>query len=329
MAYVGAMRIASPKAWDSLQRRMPVRPVSTGKFITAMPRDLFLFERLNWHGPLPSPYLIEYSRYFGHKSIGRARDRLTDLGHEQNTAHGGRYLDKPAAQYPQLPGGYVPRNHTNVYALTAASKKALAEAGRLVSTTHAGWWDHQLMVSCVTASIELAILANPSLGFIPRHQAIGDRQLSAVAPFTHGGRSHSLKLIPDQLFGIRYGDKKLYFLLEVDRSTELVSHGSFERKSFLRSFLQYRHFVGGQTYKQHYGIEEGMVVLFLTTTERQLQNMIDLVMRVTEGKGNNYVLFRCESRFATKGALPSPILDLVAGRWRRAGKGDLSLREPE
>ncbi|ESZ51696.1 hypothetical protein X731_03675 [Mesorhizobium sp. L2C054A000] len=306
---------------------MPVRPISTGKFITATPRDLFLFERLNWHGPLPSPYLIEYSRHFGHRSIGRARDRLTDLGHEQNTAHGGRYLDKPAAQYPQLPGGYVPRNHTNVYALNDVSKKALAEAGRLVENTHAGWWDHQLMLSCVTASLELATLADPSLGFIPRHQAIGDRRLSAVVPFTHEGRSHSLKLIPDQLFGIRYGDKKLYFLLEVDRSTELVSHGSFERKSFLRSFLQYRQFVGGQLYKKHYGMEEGMVVLFLTTTERQMQSMIDFVMCVTEGRGNNYVLFKSAHEFGGRGTVSSPpLLDLLLTPWKRAGMADLALR---
>lgn len=104
--------------------------------------------------------------------------------------------------------------------------------------------------------------------------------------FTHKSRSHSHKLIPEQLFGIRYGDKKLCFLLETDRATELASHGSFERNSFLRTFLQYRQFVGGQLYKKHYGMEEGMVVLFLTTTERDAE--YDRLRHVRhEGRGNN------------------------------------------
>lgn len=113
------------------------------------------------HGPLPSPYLLEYSRHFGRKSLGRARDRLTDLFHEENTPHGGRYLDKPAAQFPSLPGGYLPRDHTNIYSINACSLRALRDAGRYVEVGHGGWWEHQLGLACALASIELATFDYP------------------------------------------------------------------------------------------------------------------------------------------------------------------------
>jgi hypothetical protein len=151
------------KTRDALGRRFPNQYVSTGKHVSPTERDLFLFERLMWHGPLPAPYLVEFSKRFGHKSAGRARDRLTDLSHEENTPHGGRYLDKPAAQFPALPGGYVPRNHTVVYSQNAQSRRVLAECGRLAPGPQKGWWRHQLLLSCVTASIELAVMERPRM----------------------------------------------------------------------------------------------------------------------------------------------------------------------
>jgi len=131
------------------------------------------------------------------------------------------------------------------------------------------------------------------LSFILRHEVIGDRSLSAIVPFFHEGRSYSHKLIPGQLFGIGYGSRKLFFLLEFDRPTEMISCQSFERKSFLRSLLQYRQFVGGQLTNRITDLMKGWVVIFLTTSSRQLGPMLDVTMKTSSGTGNAYMLFKC------------------------------------
>lgn len=312
------------RRYDSLGRRSPQQPQSSGKRITATTHDLNLFERLLWHGPLPTPYLLAFSTQFGHQSIGRARDRLTDLFHEENTPHGGRYLDRPKAQFPKLPGGFIPRNHTMVYEPTRHSLAALREAGRFVHTKHDGWWEHQLTLACVTASIDLATLAQREVSFIPRHEAIGSRALATTVPIVNNGRTYSGKLCPDSLFGIRYGaDKYLYCAVEVDRSTEMIADPSFKRKSFLRSLLQYRQLIGTNLYQQAYGLQGGLIVLMLTTSERQLDRMLALTGEISQGRGNTFMFFKCLPDISQLIATPHP--SLLEAAWLRAGKPSVRL----
>ncbi len=311
---------------DELGRRFPNRRRSTGKCIAPRVRDQLLFERLLWHGPLPAPYLVEYSRRFGYKSIGRVRDRLTDLFHETNTPHGGQYLDRPLEQFPNLPGGYVPRNQTLVYSLNDQSRKALAECGRMAPGPYKGWWHHQLQLACVTASLELSIMASGG-AFIPRHELVGGQALKATAPIVHEGTTYSGSLIPDQLFGIRFPTGRLGFLVEMDRATEPVSDRTFKRKSFLRSALQYRTFIGQRSFREHFGLDIGMLVLFVTTSQRQVERMIETVLDVTGGKGNNYLLFKALPELAGRGRTPTRIFsELHTEPWLRAGYLPFSLQ---
>ena len=55
----------------SLGRRSRLHPQSTGKRITLTERDLLWFEKIHEHGPLPSSFLLEYSKQT-HRSAKRA-----------------------------------------------------------------------------------------------------------------------------------------------------------------------------------------------------------------------------------------------------------------
>lgn len=103
----------------------------------------------------------------------------------------------------------------------------------------------------------------------------------------------------------------------------MVSESSFERKSYLRSLLQYRQFIGGQSYKRQYGFDEGLVVLFLTTSRRQLERMLETTMKISSGTGNAYMLFKCLPAGAQFCQRPMPVP--FSEPWLRAGKKDVEL----
>jgi hypothetical protein len=153
------------EARDNLSRRKRLSPISTGKRVTPQDRDLLWFAKLAEHGPLPSAFLLQYTKDI-RRSEKRARERLTDLFNEDNTPDGGPYLTRPPQQFRTLDSRY----NQLVYDLTPASRKALHKAGLSIGAASApsGPWLHRFMVSCITASIELATLDEPDISYIPQ-----------------------------------------------------------------------------------------------------------------------------------------------------------------
>ena len=96
----------------------------------------------------------------------------------------------------------------------------------------------------------------------------------------------------------------------------------FSRKSHLRTFLQYREYVGRHLYKQHLGLSAALLVLNVTTDAGTQASMIKLVQDLSP-KGNSYMLFRTEARFGRYFKPQAPMLGLLSEPWRRAGAGDL------
>ena len=90
---------------DSLGRRNRTQAQSTGKRIALQPADLTWFAKLAQHGPLPSSFLLAYTKQ-ARQSDKRSLERLTDLFNEANTAHGGAYLTRPPQQFKTLDSRY-------------------------------------------------------------------------------------------------------------------------------------------------------------------------------------------------------------------------------
>ena len=292
---------------DTLGRRPRDKRVSTGQRVTPQPRDLLWFEKIAQHGPLSSSHLHEFSKHLN-PSPQKARYRARDLYHESNTVHGGAYLSRPTQQFGTMDARY----QELVYDLTPSSEKALAELG-IKPLSHAGWFVHQFMTAHITASIDLAS------NFIPQHE-ITNQPLSVPI----GDK----KLTPDAMFGIRYGDSRRIFLLEADRATEVTRSKNKRGKTKLENFKQYRKLIGQGLYKEHYGIKSGLMLLYVTVSETHMNNLINLIMELSNGKGNNYILFKTIPHFTRYFKPPKPQPELFTGPWKRAGHSDFYINKP-
>ena len=312
------------KTHDGLQRRRRDRPQSTDKRVTPQERDLLWFQKIHQHGPLSSSYLHAFSKHL-RRNEKRARDRLTDLFNEDRTPDGGPYLRRPDQQFRT----YDARYNDLVYELTPAAETALKEHGLWSdhATAHTGPWLHRYMVSCITASIELATLESPQVSYIPQHEILAraGAPLRYPVPFKNPSTAmtETKDLIPDALFGLEYvsdGQQAYrFFIVEADRATEPSRTSKFNRKSHLRNILQYREYVGRGLYKQHLGLTAGIMVLNVTTSTQTMAKMIELATQVSEGRGNSYMLFRTAEQFGRYFKPPKPMLELLNGEWTRAG----------
>jgi hypothetical protein len=310
---------------DALMRRNRLRPVSTGKRVRPQDRDLLWFAKLHEHGPLPSSFLLQYSQDM-RRSDKRARERLTDLFNEENTPDGGPYLARPPQQFRTIDSRY----NQLVYGLTPASEQALKQANlwNPRSSARSGPWLHGFMVSCITASIELATLERPDLAYIPQSRILERADTELRWPTTIAdpstGRPCSKDLLPDALFGLEYqtdqGGRFRFFVVEADRATEPATSTNFNRKSFLRNLLQYERYIGQGEYREHLKLTAPLMVLNVSTDMGRMQRMIELSVQ-RYAKGNAFLLFQTWPDFGSIFRPPPPRCDLLTSNWARGGLG--------
>lgn len=324
------------KSHDVLGRRFPNNLEPSGSKPTAQKCDLVLFERLDWHGPLPTDHLFHLDQECGRKSRNGLQHRLRLLCTEKDTGHGGRYLDRPKDQYPSLRGGRIPRNHHAVYKLHDGAIAALKATTRYNEYPHGGWFEHQLMQSIVTAEIEIGTYKNRLYTFIPHHRVTKEVNKYPVRiSWTEKkkGREIAMEartfLQSDAHFSIDYGSKQQHFFVEVDRGGEVKAGVDLERKTIERSLRQYREFIGGREYRDALKTDLGAFVLFVFINEQQMRNAMDILLGLTDNKGNNYMLFRCDDRFVGK-TFPAPMVSLNnwSGQWQRAGRAPVYINIP-
>lgn len=315
----------SPKPkLDALGRRCRTMPTPTGKRITPQPRDLLWFEKLAEHGPLPSSFLLAFAKDT-HASKKRAKERLTDLFNEDRTPHKGCYLSRPAQQFHTLDARY----NQLVYDLSPASVAAIRKTGRAIRPARSGPWQHSLMVSCITASIELACNERDDISYIPQSKILARAEASlrwtTEICDPDSGASYEKDLLPDAVFGLEYltseGKRYRFYALEADRATEPLRSAEIHRKSFLRHLLQYEDYIEGSGYQEHLNLTAPMMVLNVTTCKERAHQMLYLTAELFPD-GNSYQLFQVWDAFGTVFAPPWPNLILFSGNWLNLGHGE-------
>ncbi|MCU7866443.1 MAG: replication-relaxation family protein [Candidatus Thiodiazotropha sp. (ex Lucinoma borealis)] len=309
---------------DRIGRRYRDQPVSTGKRITPTDRDVLLFEKIHRHGPLSTKYLIQYSKLV-RKSSTRSKDRLTDLFNEDDTPHNGTYLSRPWQQFETLDA----RQNDLAYELTPQSMQLLKDQGLWseYAPNTSGSWKHTYMTACITASIELATLETENIRYIFQDEILSRSGSSFSFPVQVNGTEKNL--IPDAIFGLEYtSDGRQYyrfFLVEADRATEPGRTRNFDRKSYGRTILQYREFVGKGMYKEALDLTAGLLVLNVTTSELRHRNLLDLTKELSESSGNNYLLFQYAPEFGRYFRPPDILRHLFENGWERAGREPFSI----
>lgn len=320
--------LVQPRLVDAPNRRKRTRPTSRGKRLTPQERDLLWFQKILEHGPLSTSFLHSFSKHM-RVSEKRAKERLTDLFHEQNTPHGGAYLCRPSQQFRTIDSRY----NELVYDLTPASIAALKEneLWNEEKAKRSGPWLHSYMVSCITASIELATLDRDDLTYIPQSEILTRANTTLRFPTTikdpESERALTKDLIPDALFGLEYHHKGnnfyRFFLVEADRGTEPTTSKNFNRKSHLRNLAQYQDYIGNGRYKEHLKLTAPLLVLNVCADKTKLKKMVSVTMREAEPKGNSFMLFQFFENFGQAFRPPKPTIALLGSAWGRAGQSGL------
>lgn len=306
---------------DALGRRCRTKPISTGKRVTPQPRDLLWFEKLAEHGPLPSSFLLAFGKDT-HRSEKRAKERLTDLFNEDRTPDKGPYLTRPVQQFRTIDARY----NQLVYDLSPASIGALRKTGCPVRPMRSGPWRHSLMVSCITASIELACREREDVSYIPQSKILGRAEMSLRWQVEicdpDSGAFYEKDLLPDAVLGLEYltpaGKRYRFLALEADRATEPLRSAEIHRKSFIRHLLQYEGYIEEGGYRDHLQLTAPMMVLNVTTSEAREERMLALTAGLFP-EGNSYQLFQVWEAFGEAFAPPQPDSAFLNMDWRRVG----------
>jgi hypothetical protein len=314
---------------DTLGRRSRTAAKPTGKRASPTQRDMLLLKKLAEHGPLPTSFLLAFSSG-SHASYKRARERLCDLYHEDNTPDGGAYLVRPPQQFRTIDSRY----NQLVYDLAPAGWQAMKRNGLITerSSVPSGPWLHRHMTACITASIELATLERTDISYIPQSEILtrADATLRCPVTITDPATKRSLTkdLIPDALFGLRYhtpdGDRFRFFAVEADRATEPTTSANWNRKSFRRNLLQYDAYVSGGAYRRHLKLTAPLLVLNVLSDQQRVERMAECVAK-SYPHGNSFILFQVWEDFGLAFRPPHPQSSLLMGDWVRGGLAPFSI----
>ena len=184
---------------------------------------------------------------------------------------------------------------------------------------------HRLLQDLVQASIEIAVPADPLLRIVHWHELatsgkIPNPTIESAEPNSIALRSG--KLIPDgKPFAIVSGGLWRFVLgKEIDRGTEpLVGAGA--RRSIRQKFTAYAECFEHRLYTTHYGFPNA-VVLFVTTSEMRMKNMMQLCDDVIGPC--SFLAFAHTKDWAIESRFPSPTGDLC-GSFERVGHPPLQL----
>jgi len=313
-----------------IKRRSRWRRQSTGVRVSLGKYESTWFQELR-DGPLPLPYLYEFTKDIV-SSWSTVKHRAGDLYHEDNTQNGGPYLNRPDEQYRAIKCLY------EVYENDTAAEEYLKQHGLIPHASAPSKkinYAHRLMVACTLASIRLGC-REAGLQFVRGEELLQRApSLGLKIPMTisHKGERTDKPLIPDGYFGIQYGNSAVRaFLLEADRNNEPAFTSGLDRTSYLRKLLQYQELFsrarGEPLYKEHFGLKSGMLVLNVMSSYAHMETVMALLLKLTDGKGSPYMLFKTAPVFADKFAVPPVMTELLTTPWRRAGHPDIDISKP-
>ena len=242
------------------------------------PRDILTLEVIQRHWWLPSHYLYEFTKHIAHDMYGHRKSlkRLVEAG----------YLERP-----ELLNDPRVKNDFLNYALAPKAFEVLEVMGKRhrYAVPPGGGYAHAAMTVAIAANIELAATA-AGFKYIPQEEILAKapeatrlskNPLSLPTEisytFKSGTQRSDRPTVPDQLFGIDYGNGCRFFAVEADRGMESIQPTNLKANSILRKVLSYKNILINGTYKKSWGIPN-LILLFVTTAEERVENMVELLL---------------------------------------------------
>jgi hypothetical protein len=305
------------------KRRPRSQPTPSGKRNTITDHDIFgIFEPLSRHAYLTTKQLVAFDRRYASKT----RNRLTDLYHER-----GEWLVRLSERLKFANALFV----DEMYQLGKDAEGALRSRGiipsedwvrvvriggnstapsRILRLAH----DH--MASQVALDIEIGAREVSNIHFrnhieiiaaSPARTRVLPNPLSVpVPPIADAPRW----IEPDALFAI---DNR-FFALEVDMGSESI-------EAIIKPKIRaYREIVASRTIDRHFGVDN-LRVLFVTTNEKRMRNMMRAVESIARNGRSTMFLFASRPDLGQFTRTPAPDGRMFRDPWRRVGHDDYRL----
>jgi hypothetical protein len=322
--------ILDTKARNSRWSREPVIG-RDGAVVAVYPteRDIEIFKLLVCFRYLPTDYI----HAFVGGNLKALSHRLNLLSRKPNL-----YLARPHQQRHCADANY----RRLIYQLDERGSRALRERGLpfLPKSFH-GNFNHELMISQITASIELGTLQNPNVRLItwpeilasentPKAMRESSTPTSIPASYLLRGEAQTSDIIADaRPFGLeRVIDGKRSYLffpgIEADCGTEPIDAGDPERSSIAKKFAAYLAIVEQGVHRSHFGFPN-FFVPFITTSGARMRSMMELLDRLSEGWGSKILLFKTFPSFTAAERPPAPTGHMLTDPWQRVGYPPLNL----
>ena len=231
------------------------------------------------------------------------------------------YLERPEAQA-------VSRKRENgsrslIYGLTRKGAGYLRRQGfdmqrRLLDGIDkergAGWRfiEHSVGISEFFVRLELAARKRKNLRILERSEILEDapksrqgRKVRLAASIRLGGVQKKNAVVPDGFFGLRFleEEQESYFMYEKDRGEMPIERRKNLQGTYIaKKLLTYYEASRQQQHVHELGIPNFRVLVETTTPER-VEQMLDAVDKITDGKGSNIFLFIDERALSTSDPL--------------------------
>jgi hypothetical protein len=228
-----------------------------------------------------------------------------------------------------------------IYELDERACRLLREHGfSLFPKRHHRNFAHELMVSQITASIELGVRDDSNVRLItwaeilasdktPRttREAASPASISVSYALRSDRRTETITAdaSPFGLERMIEGKRSYLFFpgIEADCGTEPVDAGDPGRSSIAKKFAAYAAIAEQGIYRSHFGFPN-FFVPFITTSSARLASMMQLLNRQTGGRGSKIFLFKTFPSF-TSPEPPAPSGHMLTEPWQRVGFPSLSL----
>ena len=191
-----------------------------------------------------------------------------------------------------------------------AQGEEFTESWKKAYTRRMEWFlEHSLMVSHFHCVLELAVRRRRNLGLGEWRQ---DQELRDWVEVAHrDGRTERFGVQPDAYCGFVAGGVWRNLFLEADRASE-------EQRRIREKVQKYGYYLVSRRYQDRYQNPKAVRVLFVTTTEKRLELMIQNITGMEyKGKGLGQVWLTCEGRYSLEE--PTSILGPI---WQTAKQPD-------
>jgi Replication-relaxation len=292
-------------------------------------RDIEIFKLLVRYRYLPRDYIHAFVGGSGKALL----HRLNLLCRKPNL-----YLARPHQQRQNAGANYRPL----IYQLDERGSRVLRERGLpfLTKNSHHNF-AHELMIAQITASIELGVRANAGIRLITWPEILANERTPAatrqsstptairVAYSLRDERRCDEINADARPFGLqRTIEGKASYLffpgIEADCATEPIDARDTTRSSIAKKLAAYMAIAEQGLHRSHFGFPN-FFVPFITTTEARLRTMMDLLHRVTAGRGSKALLFKTFPSFTSPQRPPPAGGHMLTEPWQRVGNPPLYL----